>query len=60
MYDLRAPKVLGFRNLPQVQMDKYYYPESYGAQAKEMADIRTNLLRVLTNTDALNAVVRKS
>jgi hypothetical protein len=52
-------KVLGFRNFPQVQMDKYYYPESYEAQAQEMAEIRTNLLRVLANTDTLNAVLRK-
>jgi hypothetical protein len=50
-------KVLGYNNLPQIQIDKYYEPISKMNQLQFEEAFRNELLRVLTNTASF--VVKK-
>ena len=43
--------VLGFRRLQQVDIDKYYYPQSYEDQLNAQAEAQAQWLRVLKNTE---------
>ncbi len=52
-------KVLGFRRLQQVDIDKYYYPQGYEDQQKAQAQMETQWLRVLGNTEHFVVAAKK-
>ena len=43
-------KVLGYKKIQQIDIDKFYVPEAHGAIADYSYKIQTELLRVLQNT----------
>ena len=47
---------LGYESLKQIDIDKYYFPEGHGYQAKMNEDIQKEFLRVLQNTESLSAI----
>ena len=48
-------KELGYPNLKQTDIDKFYNPEAHGNQAARVSEMQTELLRVLKNTQSLSA-----
>lgn len=49
-------KVLGYRNLQQVNIDRYYFPEAHGDALLRNTEVQNELLRVLKATDRLSSV----
>ena len=49
---------LGFKDLAQVSIDKYYAPRGLGDDMTRQRDIQVELLRVLKGTERLSAVER--
>ena len=49
-------KAVGFRNLEQTAIDRFYYPEAHGKQAELNADCQTEWLRVLKATSRFEAI----
>lgn len=49
-------KSLGYKNLQQTDIDKFYSPVAHGDQAILTAKIQKELLRVLENTQSLEGV----
>jgi hypothetical protein len=52
-------KVLGYKNLEQTQIDKFYAPQAHGTQAALNQDLQQEFLRVLRATEALQVVARR-
>ena len=48
-------KHLGYNNLEQINIDKFYTPTVHGAQNELNTQVQLELLRVLQNTQALSA-----
>lgn len=51
---------LGFANLQQIDMEKFYTPIAHGLEAESNAALRAELLRVLENTERFVVVSKKS
>lgn len=51
-------KVLGYQNLQQTDMDKFYIPAAHGNLAKMQSDLAVELLRVLKSTERLSVEPR--
>lgn len=49
-------KVLGYKNLQQTDIEKFYVPQDAGDNAQMQADLPKELLRVLKATESLSAV----
>jgi hypothetical protein len=52
-------EVLGFRQLQQVEIDKFYLPEAYQAHLQTQTEIQTELLRALKNTERFVVEAKK-
>lgn len=53
-------KVLGYSNLTQTDIDKFYSPEAHGTILGIQWGVQTELLRVLKNTHSLSGAQLKS
>jgi hypothetical protein len=53
-------KSLGYRNLTQTDMDKFYVPEAHTQVAGRQSEVLTELLRVLKSTNSLDALTKKN
>lgn len=51
-------KELGYKNLQQIDIDKFYSPIAHGEQARTAEALQTELLRVLQATERLSVVAR--
>lgn len=51
-------KVLGYKNLQQVDIDKFYTPVAHGEQSQMNARIQTEWLRILENTNHFLVALR--
>jgi hypothetical protein len=49
--------VLGYKQLRQTSMDKFYSPEVHGNIFGRQADLQDNLLRVLKATRTLDSII---
>jgi len=47
-------KTLGYKNLQQTDIDKFYSPKAHGSQSELNYKLQTEFLRVLENTSSLN------
>lgn len=47
-------KVIGYKNLQQTDIDKFYSPMAHGNQNELNAKVQKEFLRVLENTESLN------
>lgn len=52
-------KVLGYKNLQQTDIDKFYTPTAHGDQATLNHKVQIELLRVLENTGALQTSLKE-
>ena len=52
-------KTLGYKNLQQTDIDKFYTPTAHGDQATLNHKVQTELLRVLENTGSLATFKKK-
>lgn len=50
---------LGYRDLQQVNIERYYYPEAHGDQAVRNLELQTELIRVLRGTERLSVEPRQ-
>lgn len=52
---LEMAKVLGYPDLKQTDIDKFYSPEAHGTQAQKNSDVQDELLRVLKNSKSFSS-----